>query len=206
MYYSSLFLALFIIPTSLTAQSPLFPWVENNQLGYIDTLGQFYPSNDLELLYPNSSPFSSSLKSYKEMNYWGFKDEQNNIVIPAGYERVGNFSNGYTWVKMDHKRYYYIDRNGKELLTYTFDRAYDFSDGLARVKDIYPPKGYNGYGFLNTSGLVAIPLVYDNAMDFIVGFALVKNKDGWWLIDKNGVNQFGPCSDLKLLKGNTFTK
>lgn len=206
MFYNSIRLLVFIFlvctqsSSAQTDNKTLFPWEKDGQLGYIDSEGRFSPTEAATLEYP-ARRFTSSLQSYQnDRGAFGFKNTAGEIIIEAGFEQVGDFVDGLTWVKIDYKRYYYIDTNGNELINYTFDRAYNFSNGLARVKDFYAPKGYNGYGYLNTKGEVVIPLIYEKAMDFMNGFALVKDAKGWWLMDKSGTRQFGPCLNLKSKK------
>ena len=106
--------------------------------------------------------------------------EHENIL--AGFEEAGQFKEGYAWVKMDHKRYYFIDENGQPLLHYTFDKCHDFNGGLARVEDFNASKNYNGVGFIDTSGQVIIPLKFEKATDFKNGKAQVwVNGESWWI-------------------------
>ncbi len=102
------------------------------------------------------------------------------------FQNQGAFQEGLAWVKMDHKRFYYIKENGQPLIHYTFDRCYDFSEGLARVLDFNDAKGYAGEGFINTSGEVVIPLQFDRATDFKDGKAQVWQNEATWWIDRKG--------------------
>ncbi len=132
--------------------------------------GEIYSLSSNEVLVKNSKTSTS-------------KKEVNSI---SSSEVKGKFYDGFAWVKMDHKRYYYVDESGKPLIHYSFDRCYDFSEGLARVTDFYKAKDYRGTGFINTSGEVAIPLHYDKATDFKDGKAQVwMNGESWW-IDQDG--------------------
>lgn len=110
------------------------------------------------------------------------KLEDENIL--AGFEKAGEFKEGYAWVKMDHKRYYFIDENGQPLIHYTFDKCHDFSEGLARVEDFNSSKNYKGVGFIDTSGQIMIPLKFDKATDFKNGKAQVwLSGESWWIDD-----------------------
>ena len=90
------------------------------------------------------------------------------------------------------QKYGYIDLNGNEVVTYIYDYARAFSEGLAAV--MYIDDWVIGWGFINETGEVAIPLVYSSAESFSEGLAAVQNfvLDGsrdvkkWGFIDLNG--------------------
>lgn len=42
--------------------------------------------------------FSEGYAAFQEDNKWGFIDHSGEIVIPAVYDEVGNFSEGLAWV------------------------------------------------------------------------------------------------------------
>ncbi len=173
-----------------------FPWCNDTTLLLIDERGNQYPATEKALPYPTIEQQESVLTSFRKNGKYGFKNRQGEVVIAAGYEQAGRFKEGFTWVKLDHKRYYYLDKNADPLVYYTFDRCFDFQDGLGRVFDINTNKGYNGYGFINKKGAVVIPLIYEKAFDFIGGYALVKDGQGWWLIDKTGAKLHGPNANM----------
>ena len=61
-----------------------------------------------------------------------------------------------------------------------YERVYELSDGMAKVK-------VNGkYGFLNEWGNLSIPPEFDDANKFSEGFAGVKIAEKWGYIDKSG--------------------
>jgi len=168
----------YLLNTGITQESqPLFPWCEAGQLCYMDTTGQVYANQKEQLTYPKI-------------------EKQGAIIIPATFEKVGRFQKGIAWVKLDHKRYYYINEQQEPIVQYTFDRCYDFQEGRGRVYDYNSSKEYKGYGFIDDKGEVIVPLIYEDALDFVKGYAMVKDKEGWWLIDKAGQKLFHACSDL----------
>lgn len=64
--------------------------------------------------------------------------------------------------------------------TEAFDMAYSFADGMAIVaRD-------GKYGFVDTSGRIAIPLVYEDARSFGNGYAGVMIEGKFGFIDKAG--------------------
>ncbi|MEM1123669.1 MAG: WG repeat-containing protein [Bacteroidota bacterium] len=192
---------LLMLPQLLLSQneySAQFPWCKDGQLVLLSGNGKMEDSSHDTLSYPQMDLPMPTLVPYEQYGLHGFKNQAGDIVLPASSEEVGSFREGFVWTKLDHKRYLYLDKKGEPLLAYTFDRCFDFQNGLAKVLDFNETKGYHGYGFLNTNGDVVVPLVYQQAFDFVDGLALVKNDGGWWLIDKGGQQIAGPNEHLTL--------
>ena len=83
-------------------------------------------------------------------------------------------------VNIGGTRYGYIDKNGKETIELKYDGAWDFSNGLARIR-----KGVK-CGYVNKDGKEVIAPKYDGVGKFINGFARVRNGYEYFFIDKNG--------------------
>ena len=182
-----------------------FPWVQDDQLCQINALGEIKVDTSLTFIEYPTFKTQDELDIYEDNGRYGFKDENDKVIVPAGFEQVGHFREGFTWVKLDYKRYYYLDKNGQPLIDFTFDRCYDFQNGLARVLDRSPKIGHDGYGYINQKGETVIPLQYKKAYDFVNGFALVQDKnEKWWLIDQTGKKVQGDCLGLKSRK-NIFS-
>jgi len=97
----------------------------------------------------------------------GFLDQQGQIVVAPDYQDVRGFHEGLAAVCKAH-RYFYIDENGKEVITLPADCSYacDFSEGLAAIAvgGIAPEFKEDGvirrgsrWAFIDTSGKVVIP-------------------------------------------------
>ena len=69
---------------------------------------------------------------------------------------------------------------GEVIIEPKFLRAYEFSDGYAKVKI------EDKYGYIDEYGGLVIPCIYDSAGDFRDGAAIVKLEGDEMLIDKNG--------------------
>jgi hypothetical protein len=75
---------------------------------------------------------------------------------------------------------YYADANGRFLFKRQFEEVDAFSCGLAKVR-------INGrYGYINTSGELVIPCIYDTASPFVDGLAEVSKGLIYGCIDANG--------------------
>lgn len=72
----------------------------------------------------------------------------------------------------------FIDNKGKLVISYIYEEAYEFSDGLSRCYK-------NGkYGFIDASGKEAIPFIYETAQSFYNGYAWVSQGGFNFFIDK----------------------
>ena len=74
----------------------------------------------------------------------------------------------------------YIDKAGKKVIPCKYDKAYEFSDGLALVKLNHK------WGYIDKTGTEVIPCKYDDAYSFIDGLARVKLSGKCGAIDKTG--------------------
>ncbi|MEA1961367.1 MAG: DUF5050 domain-containing protein [Bacillota bacterium] len=97
----------------------------------------------------------SYLVKFEEDGKVGFKDGNGKIIVEAIYGKAGDFHKGIARVRIDKEDEYIwkcIDINGK---VYNYDEVYGFEFGLSAVlKDAK-------YGFINTSGELVVPLIYD---------------------------------------------
>ena len=85
----------------------------------------------------NALPFSEGLAAVRIGDLWGYIDKMGNIVINPqfGYYASG-FSEGLASVQIggSNGKYGYINKEGEIVINPQFDKAYDFSEGLAKVK------------------------------------------------------------------------
>ncbi|GAB4331421.1 MAG: hypothetical protein OHK0038_06250 [Flammeovirgaceae bacterium] len=93
-----------------------------------------------------------------------------------------------------------LNEKGEEL-TKNYDEWYSLSDGFVKVRK-------NGlYGFLDSSGILAIPLQFVEAENFKNGFSVVKKKDSsfFGVINKKGEWVISPVVDsIQSLQNQLF--
>lgn len=96
----------------------------------------------------------------------GTLNYQGEVVVPAIYESVCLYENGYMVARKDGN-YGLIDPSGKVVCPFAYDSmgSIDLESGMIVVKKMY------NYGYINLSGEVVIPLKYRYADNFISGFA-----------------------------------
>lgn len=109
----------------------------------------------------------------------GFVDKNGEMVIPAKYNRVGDFSEGLVAFEDPNRHFGYMNTKGEIVIEPSYDLAFAFSEGLAKVTKAK-------YGFVNKQGDVVIPLRYDFALYFSEGLAAVKKDEKWGFVNKSG--------------------
>lgn len=118
--------------------------------------------------------------------------------IPGEIISISDYCGGYARAKKQVggvSKIVFLNNKGQEVfpnLTYPaaimeeVDMPYPFSEGLARYYD----KKKRGFGYINASGRMAIPVRYDDARDFSEGLAAVRVSttlgDRWGFIDMAG--------------------
>ena len=131
--------------------------------------------------FKQSEVYHEGLISFRDKDKFGFKDCDNNVVIPAKYDNVGCFNEGFVSVSLNGKMGY-INHNGDMVIPAQYDFTNFFSNGLAVVCK-------NGkWGYINYKGEVVIDMIYDKAGDFWDpnGFASVRKNGKEGLIDIKG--------------------
>ena len=110
-------------------------------------------------------------------------DEEGNKLTDKEYEYIGDFYNGYAYVKLDDK-YGLINSKGEEVIPC----KYHFDGSISEFVDngVVAIKNDDKYGLLSLSGEQIIPYEYDNIYSFNEGLAAVENKRKIGAIDTNG--------------------
>lgn len=104
--------------------------------------------------------------------------EQNIIVPPFRYAKIGGFSEGMGIFKSDGL-YGFLNTKGKEAIKAKYDAVKDFCNGYAKVeKD-------SKYGFIDKKGKEIIPVQYDHVMgNYSEGLFCVRKNDLFGYVDK----------------------
>lgn len=126
-----------------------------------------------------------------DLGFWGYANLKGELVIPAQYKNCDPFSSdGFAVVEKDGK-YTVINTQGETLPTEIQDfsiiegafgvGAKGFNNGLLAVKS------GKIWGYLNTSGKIAIPIKYDFVTEFNGGFATAKIGGRYLVLDTKGI-------------------
>jgi len=121
---------------------------------------------------------------------YGFINTSGEFVIPCIYDGADSFSEGLAVVREFHDRpSHYINKGGEKAFgDKTFPMANSFSEGYAAVVtedgSAYPtPFRVNKWTYIDKTGNYATKKEFEEARWFHNGYAKVKNKGKWGMID-----------------------
>ncbi|MBI1288818.1 MAG: hypothetical protein GC178_14720 [Flavobacteriales bacterium] len=125
---------------------------------------------------------------------WGYINPKGDFIIPAQYRNCNAFSSDGLAAIYDKKskQFYFIDTKNNRLETDVKDfklknifgfGTVGFVDNMAMVEID------RKWGYLDKKGHLSVAAKYDDATVFDNGYALVKSKDKWLIIDKVGTEQ-----------------
>ena len=147
--------------------------------------------------YPNAEDCTEGLCAVemetRGSNMWGFINTSGAIMVKGQYGWAEPFKEGAARVGIMIGEPYpkdgapardgkegYIDKTGMPITELKFDKAWDFSEGMAQVR-------VNGkWGYINKNGSIVISPQYDETQPFKEDLAGVKVKGLWGFIDKTG--------------------
>jgi hypothetical protein len=180
-------LVLLVLAGNASAQKKepqeLFIIRENNLAGFMDKTGKVI----IPPQFANVQDFSDGLALVAGNDFFGYIDKTGHPVInlnglglrTQGFPRP--FSEGFAAFQLvNTNKWGYLDKTGKIAIEPQLEEAYDFSEGLARVKQ------YGKYTFIDKTGKVITDPVFDSAGDFSGGLARVAVGTRWGYIDKQG--------------------
>lgn len=187
---------------------------KEKKLGFIDPAGKW--KIELPYKYfigPYSDNLSAFTDTDTKLS--GFFDTAGKIAIRAKYKSASNFKEGLARVKTD-ATYFFIDKNNKKAFEREFEFAGDFSEGFCAVQQMgqwgfINKKGelkidfanYQGVrefsqglaavktaagtvGYIDTSGEMVIPAIFENGLSFKNGFAIIGQNGKMGFINKDG--------------------
>jgi hypothetical protein len=156
----------------------------------------------------------------------GYIDQSGKLVINPQYEEAFAFKDGLAVVcvgecDLDHIvgyrvtkdfnmdkveqsfKYGFIDETGKMVINPIFEKAMNFSEGLAAVCEgqgcysaLDNKDKERQWGFIDKTGTLVISPQFDDADDFKEGLASVSVGGKWGFIDKNGKFSINPQFDF----------
>jgi hypothetical protein len=127
--------------------------------------------------------FSEGLWSVCKNGLWGFVDRADNVVVDFQYLETRPFQDGVAFVQTSTDMWGLIDRQGQYIIEPSQLDLSSFYLWRGRISDLIAFKSGNKWGFMNISGDIQIPAIYDSASDFSDGLACVRNGDLWGYID-----------------------
>jgi outer membrane murein-binding lipoprotein Lpp len=115
---------------------------------------------------------------------YGYIDKTGTFVISPVYDQASDFSEGYAVVySSEANEYNVIDETGKSIYKSSYNIG-DFHEGKAVFDDYKDGKTVEGY--IDTTGNVVLPAIYDKASAFWEGSAYVYAENQIQQIDEAG--------------------
>ena len=144
---------------------------------YINTLGETV----IDINPKDAHPFSDHLAFVKNEGLWGCIDQTGKLVVDYRFNMIIPFSQGIAAVRLG-SHWGYITNNGEMLLDFIFKNAGPFRENRASIKF----EQFKGYGYIDKTGIMVIPVIYDAALPFADGVACVQKDGKWGYIDSLG--------------------
>ena len=179
----------------------------NNEI----TTEDYYRRQNHGLIYFCDTGYSEEDDAMFMFNF-GVKDSFGNIVLTGQYDGIENFNGDYARIYKE-ENIGLIDKNGKEFLPCLYNRVQDhniiqsgleveeykmvsplFKRGVSlksfTVEIFTNERAYIQFGkklgFINKKGVIVIPCIYDEAVEFSEGIAGVELNDKYGYIDTSG--------------------
>ncbi|MBS0209150.1 MAG: WG repeat-containing protein [Planctomycetes bacterium] len=180
----------------------LFPYHDGRAWGYMNREGKTVIAPE----FGGPGDFFDDVAVTEKGGVKGLLNSSGEFLAVPEYDRIYRVSNGRARVakrqnelKMfvgNFERFSFVGLDGKQISTEWFDVAGDFSEGLARVNQgarVFRGDVKGGkWGYINTSGKVAIELQFEDVGDFFEGLARAKKDGKWGFIDRTGSFQINP--------------
>jgi hypothetical protein len=149
-------------------------------VGYIDAKGRVVVKPRFGVPKPEAEigSFSEGLAAVLIGGKTGFIDSKGKIVIQAAFPpwrtSAPRFLSGAAQVEAANGGARHVDRNGK---TFDVPPFLDFEEKLVPFKS-----ASGSWGYANARGETIIPPLFDAALPFHEGKAVVKRDNRWWYI------------------------
>jgi len=173
---------------------PIYKWLEPfNKHGLCraenDSLYGILDRNGAEVLpfvYNRIGEFQEGLAVINQNDLYGYVNSKGNIVIPIELDFKmetlvwGKFQNGFTKF-LEKDKMGIIDTTGEKVFPAIFEDI-----GEYKVEDLVAVRKRGKWGFTNQSLRLMIPYSFTHAQSFSEGKAIVRENDGWGILDENG--------------------
>jgi hypothetical protein len=126
-------------------------YIEENKYSYVNAQGKLIVS----LQFDDCEDFTEGRGIVKLNNDYGCLDASGKCVVEPQFKYMGQYSHGLSHTALDDRQWGFIDLDGSMAISFKFEDATPFREGLAAVK-------LNGkWGFINRAGDFVIEPTYD---------------------------------------------
>lgn len=108
-------------------------------------------------------------------NKYGVIDRIGNTIVKPIYLSISNYDNGIAILK-DYDGYSLININGHVITKEKYDL-------MVKINDYYMVAKNNKYGYINNSGEIIIPLIYDYIGEYSTNLIPIKNNNKYGFIN-----------------------
>jgi len=152
-------------------------------------------------MYDGINMYNNMYKVEKDGKF-GLISEDGTLILDCKYDNFEKLNNGLfrtsiRFISGDYEamigyKLGLVDSLGNKILANEYNEINDFHEGLAPVRvftKLIDGLGYpeiSKWGFINESGKIVIPLVYDNVSAFSLGKAKVEKDGDTFYINKRG--------------------
>lgn len=161
------------------------PKVENGKWGFLSADGKLL----IDPQFESATDFENDRSIVQQKGLFGLINTAGNVILKPEHlrlEYLKGAENTYLSYETKKEKFGLINQDGKNITSISYDKIFQFSDGLARVMQ-------NGkYGYIDENDKIIIAPQFDNALDFSEGFAAVMIKNRWGYIDKTGTQRILP--------------
>lgn len=152
----------------------------NGKWGYMDDEGKLI----IKALYDNGSDFNGGYATVaKGKQFFVVDTKGNETALESGVMDVKEFTEGLAPVRMNSKKFGFIDTKGKVVIPAEFETVGYFNNGVAWVKTMDGKLGY-----VDKTGKWIINPEFEAGKDFDAasGLARVKKNGQWSYVNKSG--------------------
>lgn len=125
--------------------------------------------------------FSDGLATVVKDRKVGYINTAGELAIPLQFKTGNDFYSGFARVE-DDNGWHVINKTGAIVGDFKYNEAWDFRNGLAGVQ----PERKGKWGFMDPTGALVIPAVYEDFSPFNDTITWVKKDGKWGLIDQTG--------------------
>ena len=151
--------------------APLTLDISLGAMGFVDQAGKIYPP-----IYTLTEDFNDGYASVAESDYrWGVIDRKSAWIVKPTYANLGIYSEGLMSFRASSNKWGFINLQNKVMISPSWDSTGGFYQGRALVcngSKFRNDSLIQKCGFIDSSGEIVIPLIYDYAEDFNSNLAL----------------------------------